>query len=74
MHYTGEEANAIAWSFTALMLVILCLRLFTRFVLTRSSGWEDYCIAFSGVGCLVVATRGSWLTDVQRSIAWHSLF
>lgn len=49
MHYSGSEANAITWAFTALMLVILLLRLFTRFVLVRNASWEDYCIAFSGV-------------------------
>ncbi|OCK75392.1 hypothetical protein K432DRAFT_337541, partial [Lepidopterella palustris CBS 459.81] len=46
-HYSGHQVVAITVSFTAIALTILLLRLFTRFVVIRNAGSEDFCVAFA---------------------------
>ena len=39
------------WTETAIALVFVCMRLWTRITINRAVGWDDYLIAFSCVSC-----------------------
>lgn len=46
---TGNGANSLQWLETAIALVFVLLRLFTRIRITRTAGWDDYLITLSWV-------------------------
>lgn len=63
MHYSGPTTVAIAWSFTAVALIVLILRLYTRFFFSRNSGYEDWLILLAGVSILNVLEERKLIDD-----------
>ena len=45
----GPTIVGVMWVETAIALVFVCLRLWTRFKITRTAGWDDYLIIVSWV-------------------------
>ncbi|OCL08125.1 hypothetical protein AOQ84DRAFT_268068, partial [Glonium stellatum] len=43
----GAALNGIVWAFAGLSTLILCLRYYTRWSLTRNLGWDDAIMGFS---------------------------
>jgi hypothetical protein len=46
----GPSSKAVVIAFTTISLICVCLRFFTRIIVQRNVGWEDYTIAVSMVG------------------------
>ena len=45
----GPTCNAIVISFTIIAFISVSLRFYTRAILVRNVGWDDYCILLSMV-------------------------
>ncbi|TVY88169.1 hypothetical protein LAWI1_G005805 [Lachnellula willkommii] len=61
----GHTIITVMWLETAIALVFVLLRLWTRVRITRTAGWDDYLIVLSWLmlmpytlGCTVAATKG----------------
>ncbi|TVY37762.1 hypothetical protein LSUB1_G004425 [Lachnellula subtilissima] len=61
----GHTILSVMWVETAVALLFVCLRLWTRIRITRTAGWDDYLMVFSWlmlmpytVGCTVAVTHG----------------
>ena len=51
-------ALAIMWSLTAITLVFVVLRFYTRAIVLRQVGWDDHTFVLSGVSL--------WLSDMLQ--------
>jgi len=61
----GHTILSVMWLETAIALLFVCLRLWTRIRITQTVGWDDYLIVLSWlmlmpytVGCTVAVTHG----------------
>ena len=55
----GQAATIVSWIFLALSVITVVLRLFTRGILRRTLGWDDYTI--------VIATVCTFANDPERA-------
>jgi len=47
--FAGNVVNSLQWLETAIALLFVCLRLWTRIRITQTAGWDDYLIVLSWV-------------------------
>ncbi|KAI9751445.1 MAG: hypothetical protein M4579_006055 [Chaenotheca gracillima] len=58
----GPTLITVGWIFTSLSILVVALRLFTRFRLTRNAGWDDHFITFGlflSVASTAIATSAA---------------
>lgn len=55
----GPTIIGVMWVETAIALVFVCLRLWTRMKINHTVGWDDYLITFSWVSEFSLRTIGS---------------
>ncbi|PYH73051.1 uncharacterized protein BO88DRAFT_176241 [Aspergillus vadensis CBS 113365] len=46
----GPQITAVSWSFGSVAIIVVAIRLYTRLILTRKAGWDDFFIVLSLVG------------------------
>lgn len=51
-NYRGRQAIGVSSAFTGIMVIVVALRLYTRFFIVRYTGIEDYLIILSVVSSL----------------------
>ena len=61
-HATGEAVLGVTLSFTILAVVAACLRLLTRFFISKAAGADDAFVAVSTVSIPVTISLGIPLT------------
>ncbi|KAF2830466.1 hypothetical protein CC86DRAFT_284143 [Ophiobolus disseminans] len=68
----GPSSRAIVIAFTILSFICVCLRFYTRIVVQRNVGWEDYTIAVSM--CFAIAMAVCQIYQVKSGSGKHVLF
>lgn len=43
----GPQITAVSWSFGSVAIIVVAIRLYTRLILTRKAGWDDFFIVLS---------------------------
>ncbi|CAK42146.1 uncharacterized protein An14g05850 [Aspergillus niger] len=43
----GPQITAVSWSFGGVAIIVVTIRLYTRLILTRKAGWDDFFIVLS---------------------------
>ena len=69
----GPEILAIIWTFTTLALVVVSLKIFTRYKIVHDTGLDDFLVFLSMVRlylCLPFCCTYT-LTDRTPSRSWH---
>lgn len=68
----GTIQVVIVFVFLGLAFIILSLRLFTRVIVTRNHGPEDWVITAAFVGLSSSSTRRVTIPDIQTVLLYHT--
>ncbi|PYH31770.1 uncharacterized protein BO87DRAFT_428414 [Aspergillus neoniger CBS 115656] len=65
----GPQITAVSWSFGSVAIIVVAIRLYTRLILTRKAGWDDFFIVLSLLSAVVCS--GLAQTGVHYGLGKH---
>ncbi|KAI2851435.1 hypothetical protein CBS12448_8518 [Aspergillus niger] len=65
----GPQITAVSWSFGGVAIIVVTIRLYTRLILTRKAGWDDFFIVLSLLSAIVCS--GLAQTGVHYGLGKH---
>ncbi|GKZ22952.1 hypothetical protein AbraCBS73388_009138 [Aspergillus brasiliensis] len=65
----GPQITAVSWSFGSVSIIVVAIRLYTRLILTRKAGWDDFFIVLSLLSAIVCS--GLAQTGVHYGLGKH---
>ncbi|RAK99541.1 uncharacterized protein BO80DRAFT_323005, partial [Aspergillus ibericus CBS 121593] len=65
----GTQITAVSWSFGSMAIIVVGIRLYTRLLLTRKAGWDDFFILLSLLSAIVCS--GLAQTGVHYGLGKH---
>ncbi|GLA52313.1 hypothetical protein AnigIFM63604_009162 [Aspergillus niger] len=65
----GPQITAVSWSFGGVAIIVVTIRLYTRLILTRKTGWDDFFIVLSLLSAIVCS--GLAQTGVHYGLGKH---